>query len=100
MSKSKQRSPGRSIVSLVGIALLVAAIARELSRPAEERTWEGKVAGVVPYDFRVPTMDRLQERMWAPENPQLLTPQVFGVGWGVNVGRLMAMLQSSREKLE
>ena len=39
----------------------VAAIYQELRKPPEARTWNGKVAGVVPYDFRIPTLDRLRE---------------------------------------
>ena len=27
--------------------------------------WNGKVAGVVPYDFRIPTLDRLREELSA-----------------------------------
>ena len=29
----------------------------------------------------------------APEDPRLLTPQIFGVGWSVNLGRLVALLR-------
>jgi hypothetical protein len=62
-----------------------AAIYQELRRPPEARTWNGKVAGVVPYDFRVPTIDRLREAYWDPENDQVFSEKVFGVGWAVNI---------------
>jgi hypothetical protein len=38
-------------------------------------------------------MERVRERIWAPGDPHLLTPQVFGVGWTVNVGRVASLLQ-------
>jgi hypothetical protein len=62
-----------------------AAIYQELRKPPEARTWNGKVAGVVPYDFRVPTLDRLRDAYWAPDSDQLVSENVFGVGWAVNI---------------
>jgi hypothetical protein len=62
-----------------------AAIYQELKKPPEARTWNGKVAGAVPYDFRLPTLDRLREAYWNPENEQVFSEKVFGVGWAVNI---------------
>jgi len=62
-----------------------AAIYQELRKPPEARTWNGKVAGVVPYDFRLPTIDRLREAYWDPDNEQVFSEKVFGVGWAVNI---------------
>ena len=62
-----------------------AAIYQELRKPPEERTWHGKVGGVVPYDFRVPTVDRLREAYWAPERDEVFSERVFGVGWAINL---------------
>jgi len=62
-----------------------AAIYQELRKPDAERTWHGKVAGVVPYDFRVPTLDRLRAAYWDPDTDQVFTDRVFGVGWAVNL---------------
>ena len=39
----------------------------------------------VPYDFRFPTIERIKQRWWNREDPRLLTPRVFGVGWSVNL---------------
>ena len=75
--------------------MVISALQRELSKPAAERTWQGKVWQIVPYDFRVPTWERVRERMWAPDRPSLFSPQVFGVGWTVNVGRVYTMLTSA-----
>jgi len=62
-----------------------AAIYQELRKPPEARTWNGKVAGVVPYDFRLPTLDRLQAAYWNPDDEQIFSDRVFGVGWAVNI---------------
>jgi hypothetical protein len=61
------------------------AIYQELRKPDAERTWHGKVAGVVPYDFRLPTLERLREAYWNPESDEIVTERVFGVGWAVNI---------------
>ena len=62
-----------------------AALYQELRKPDAERTWHGKVAGVVPYDFRVPTIERLRAAYWDPESDVIFTERVFGVGWAVNL---------------
>jgi len=61
------------------------AIYQELRRPPAQRTWHGKVAGLVPYDFRLPTLRRLRDAYWAPESDQVFSEHVFGVGWAVNI---------------
>ncbi len=73
------------LIRTVAWLAFAAAIYQELRKPPEARTWNGKVAGVVPYDFRVPTLDRLREAYWAPDNDQLVSENVFGVGWAVNI---------------
>jgi hypothetical protein len=62
-----------------------AAIYQELRKPPETRTWNGKVAGVVPYDFRLPTIDRLREAYWNPDSERVFSEMVFGVGWAINI---------------
>ncbi len=47
----------------------------------------GHIFGI-PYDIRPPTLARIRERMWNPENPQVIVPRVFGAGWTINLGRL------------
>jgi hypothetical protein len=74
---------------LVGAAAVGAAIASELKKPVEERTWHGKIAGVVPYDLRRPTADSVREKVWNPSGG-FWSPSVFGVGWTPNLGRLAA----------
>ncbi len=87
---TRKRGGLRDVVRLVTIALAVAAVAKELQTPKDERTWHGTVALVVPYDFRVPTIERAKERMWNPEATSVVSPRVFGVGWTLNAGKLWA----------
>ncbi len=64
---------------------LIAASYQELRKPPEERTCHGRVLGSIPYDFRVPTLDRLREAYWDPETDRVFSERVFGVGWAVNI---------------
>ena len=78
----------RKFVKLVAFGLVLAALIDQLRRDPEERTWEGSVAGVVPYDFRMPTFERARSRWWNTDDDRLFVPQVFGVCWTINLGRL------------
>lgn len=76
------------LVKLVRTAAWLAlfgAIYQELRKPPAERTWHGKVAGIVPYDFRVPTIEGIREAYWNPADDRIFTEKVVGVGWAVNV---------------
>ena len=84
------QSDKNSLVQLVkfaAFAVTVAAIVKEFRTPRGERAWHGAI-GPVPYDFRRPTLDRVRSRLWAPD-ASLVQPQPFGVGWTINVGRLL-----------
>ena len=71
----------------------LAALGQELRKPADRRDWHGQLFGFVPYDFRVPTFDRFRSAWWAPERAEIFTPRVFGVGWDVNLGRVVELLR-------
>ena len=77
-------------VSVFTLALF--AVCKEIEKPKEERKWFGKVAGIVPYDFRRPTVERLQESYWNPYETRVLTPGIFGVGWAINFYALLENL--------
>ena len=47
----------------------------------------------VPYDFRLPTIQRVRERFWNPDDPRIFTPHVFGVGWSLNVYQIVKRLR-------
>ena len=67
----------RKLLKWVAIALVIAAIAEELRKPREQRTWVGRVANLVPYDFRVPT----------PEDVPALSLLVATRVWSEGSGR-------------
>lgn len=79
-----------TITSTIGLAALVAAVVRELRLPPDRRTWHGKLLGLVPYDFRRPSIARVRHALWSPDDPHLLMPRAFGVGWTPNIGRLVS----------
>ena len=83
----------RRLARFTVFALVAAAIATELAKPELERTWNGKVLGVVPYDFRPPTWDRIREAYWNPQSDNLFSDRVFGVGWAVNLYRAKTLLE-------
>jgi hypothetical protein len=83
----------RTFVRLAGIALVVEAIREELSKDPLDREWHGRIGGVVPYDFRVPTVDRIRDAYWNPDDEHLFTDTVFGVGWAVNLAHVNEMVR-------
>jgi len=86
--KTKKKSLTLTSIWRLALAIIgVVAVAQELKKPAEERTWHGKVADFVPYDFRKPTVERFKGAYWNPEGP-FLSSKVWGVGWAFNFGRL------------
>ncbi len=80
----------RTVVKVVSFGLLAGALAKELQVPREQRTWQGRIVGI-PYDLRPPTPSRLRAAYWNPDDPNLFPPRPAGVGWAVNVGRLVAL---------
>ena len=46
----------------------------------------------VPYDFRFPTIQRVKDRWWNPDDPRIFTPHVFGVGWSLNLYQIRELL--------
>jgi hypothetical protein len=89
-SMSKRRGKLGRVVQLATWGLAAAALVQELRKPRDQREWHGTVAGIVPYDYRLPTMQRIKDRLWNPNGP-VVGPQVFGVGWSVNVGKLASL---------
>ena len=93
-SAAERKAPAKGgLLRLFALAFGIAALVKELRLPKAERTWHGTVATYVPYDFRRPTVDRIRRRLWAPDDPQVLMPTVFGVGWSLNFGRVLTLLK-------
>jgi hypothetical protein len=87
----------KRFVFIAVAATSAAAVIQELSKPEWQRTWHGKVYGI-PYDFRPPTFARIKNSMWNPDDERLFTPRPFGVGWSVNLARLMQMMRETSEE--
>jgi hypothetical protein len=89
----------RRLVRFAAFGLVVAAVATELSKAEPERTWEGRVFGVVPYDFRPPTWQRIRDAYWNPSSEHLFSDRVFGVGWAINLHRAKTLMEQLFERL-
>ena len=73
-------------------AAVVAAVYTELRKPPGQRTWHGKLGGFVPYDFRMPTWQRLRDTYWNTRSSRIFTDKPVGVGWSVNVAAILRRL--------
>ena len=89
----------RRLARFTAFGLVVAAVATELAKPESERTWEGTVFGLVPYDFRPPTWQRIRDAYWNPNSDRLFSDRAFGVGWAVNLHRAKTLMESAFERL-
>jgi hypothetical protein len=89
----------RRLVRFAAFGLVVAAVATELSKPEPERTWEGRVFGLVPYDFRPPTWQRIRDAYWDPSSERLFSDRVFGVGWAINLHRAKTLMERVFDRL-
>ena len=85
------------ILQVTVVAITLAAVFQELEKPKEEREWHGKVVGIFPYDFRIPTIKRLKESFWNPYQSRVFTPSVFGIGWAINIYALLENLRVIEE---
>jgi len=80
------------LIQVTVITLTLMAVCQEMEKPKEERRWHGKIAGIIPYDFRMPTIERFKEAYWDPYNRRVLTPEAFGIGWAINFYTLLENL--------
>jgi hypothetical protein len=87
----------KRLFQLVVLVVLVQALREQLERDPEDRTWFGRV-GPVPYDFRVPTLDRFLASYWNPDSQQLFSDKVVGIGWAVNFAQLWRIVNELRQQ--
>ncbi len=71
---------------------MAAAIRQELKKNPAERTWRGRLTLSIPYDFTIPTIERVREAYWNAEDDHIITDKVFGVGWAINLHALLRRL--------
>jgi len=80
------------LVEAAAITITIAAVCQELEKPKEERRWHGKV-GLIPYDFRLPTIERLKESYWNPDDSRIFTQEAIGIGWAINFYTLLEKMR-------
>ena len=96
-NQQKRRPTPQDIWRLILLIIAIVAIVQELRKKPEDRTWHGKVADFVPYDFRMPSMEKFQATYWNPEGP-ILQGKAFGVGWAPNFGAIKAKFDKAKAK--
>ncbi|MDP2660515.1 MAG: hypothetical protein Q8R28_07290 [Dehalococcoidia bacterium] len=79
----------KAALKVVGIGLVMAAVVQELRKKPTERTWRGRLTFSIPYDFTIPSVERIKEAYWNTQDDHIITDRVLGVGWGVNVHALL-----------
>ena len=73
------------LVRMAALGTVAAAVYVELRKPPAERTWHGRLLGVIPYDFRLPSLASLRDAYWNPRSPRIFTDRPLGVGWAINI---------------
>ncbi len=89
MSRKTILTPTNIMSSTLLVILVVLALREQLRLPPEERTWHGRIAGRIPYDFRLPTAERIRATFWNKDTAELLVPHAFGIGWTLNLYPLL-----------
>ena len=62
----------------------------------------GRLVGV-PYDFTMPTPEKMRDRFWNEKEKAIVTPPLFGAGWSINLlqlARRAGLLLSTDEEPE
>jgi hypothetical protein len=80
------------IIEAAAVTVTLAAVCQELEKPRVERQWHGRV-GFIPYDFRIPTIARVRELWWNPDNNRIFALPVWGIGWGINFYALLERMR-------
>jgi len=86
-----------TVIKVTFFTLTLIAIGQEIQKPRDQRTWHGKVT-CFPYDFRIPTLEKIRDTFWNPYDSRLIMPTIFGVGWSVNLYALMEILGVAKQE--
>jgi hypothetical protein len=81
------------VLQVAALSFTLIAICQELEKPKQRRGWHGRAAGIIPYDFRVPTRERVKDSYWNPYESRIFTPVIFGLGWSINFHSLLENLR-------
>ena len=77
----------RDLARFIGLALLVASVVRELRLPKEQRTWEGHILDLIPYDLRIATPEGFRAAKENPGQAQLV------LGYRIDLGRAAKLVR-------
>jgi len=91
--EKRRCSDGMKPLKVLAAVLAIVAVIKELRLPQEERMWHGALGGFVPYDFRMPTVEKIKTTFWNPDGA-IFVSRVFGVGWTINLGAIVARVRS------
>jgi len=80
------------LLRMAVLGAVAGALYTELRKPPDQRTWNGKLLGVVPYDFRLPSLEGLRQAYWNPRSPKMFSPRPLGVGWAINIPTVLRRL--------
>ena len=62
----------RRILLAAGAVLVGAAVAEELMKPREQRTWEGRILDLIPYDLRIAPPEGFREAKANPSQARIV----------------------------
>ena len=77
----------RNVILAVGAVLLGAAVAEELLKPKEQRTWEGHILDLIPYDLRLATPEGLRAAKENPAEARIVLGAKIDLGRAANLVR-------------
>lgn len=84
----------RGIFRILTLAVIAGVIYQEARKEPGDERWHGKSLGFVPYDLRPPSLARIRETYWNPDDPRIFTGKVAGIGWGINLAAVAEKLRS------
>jgi uncharacterized protein YbjT (DUF2867 family) len=71
----------KNVLVILGAGLLGAAIVEELMKDPDDRTWQGRVFGLVPYDLSLFTREGFRDARERPDEARVV------LGTKVDLGR-------------
>ena len=77
----------RNVLLAAGAVLLGAAVAEELLKPREQRTWQGHILDLIPYDLRIATPEGFRAAKDNPAEAQLV------LGYKLDLGRAAKLVR-------
>ncbi len=77
----------RNVLLAAGAVLLGAAVAEELLKPKEQRTWQGHILDLIPYDLRIATPEGFRAAKQDPTQAQLV------LGYRLDLGRAAKLVR-------